>query len=78
MPKDLDKFLTNEAEEDEARKDPGRLGSRRKFDEFECPSCSAHNPYADFGSGESVVCGYCGQSFDVLVNDDGQLKLRES
>ncbi len=79
MPHDLDKYLTHEAEEEEAKKDPTRLGSKRKFDEFECATCSAHNPYGDgFGNGEVVVCGYCGQAFDVLVDSDGNLKLRES
>jgi hypothetical protein len=76
---ELDKFLTHEDAEEEAKRDPARLGSKRKFDEFECPTCSAHNPYGDgFGNGEEVNCGYCGQAFLVEVDSEGQLKLREA
>jgi transcription elongation factor Elf1 len=64
--------------EDEAKKDPGRLGSKRKFSEFECPTCSANNPFEEFGNGDEVVCGYCGAPFDVKVTTEGELKLRES
>ncbi len=79
MPSAIDHSLTTEDAEDEHKKDPARLGSKRKFDEFECPTCSAHNPYGDgFGNDDEVVCGYCGQQFDVLVTSDGDLKLREN
>ena len=71
--------LVSEDAEDEAKKDPARLGAKRQFDEFECLTCSAHNPYGDgFGNGDTIVCGYCGQSFDVKVSADGELKLIES
>ena len=75
----VDQNLAHEDAEDEAKKDPGRLGSKRTFDEFDCPSCSANNPYGDgFGNGDEVICGYCGQAFEVKVTADGDLKLRES
>jgi aerobic-type carbon monoxide dehydrogenase small subunit (CoxS/CutS family) len=54
-------------------------GHRRRFTEFECPTCSAHNPVGDaFGNGDDVFCGYCGQSFVALVDEDGALRLKET
>ncbi|MBS2026161.1 MAG: hypothetical protein JST92_27485 [Deltaproteobacteria bacterium] len=66
-----------EAEEDEAKKSGEHLGSKRKFDEFECPTCSAYNPHEAFGNGEDVHCAYCGLPFVAEVDDEGRLKLRE-
>ena len=55
------------------------LGTKRKFTEFECPTCSAHNPLGDpFGNGDEVFCGYCGQSYVARVDEDGVLRLRET
>ena len=54
-------------------------GPARKFTEFECPTCSAHNPVGDaFGNGDDIFCGYCGQSFVAQVDEDGGLRLRET
>jgi hypothetical protein len=54
-----------------------RLGRLRKFDEFECPDCTAHNPWDEkFGDGDDVRCCYCGEDFRAQVNDDGRLKLK--
>ncbi len=51
-------------------------GARRRFNDFDCPDCSANNPYDDgFGDGEDVICYYCGQEFRVQVNESGKLKL---
>ena len=72
-----DRSSLAEHEEDEARKDPARLGSKRTFTEFDCPSCSANNPAEDFGNSDEVICGYCGLAFEVKVTADGELKLRE-
>lgn len=66
-----------EAEEDEDKKNAALLGVKRKFDEFECPTCSAYNPHESFGNEEEVSCAYCGLSFMARVNEDGKLKLRE-
>jgi hypothetical protein len=53
--------------------------SGRRFDEFDCPVCSANNPYGDaFGDGDEIRCFYCGQEFEVRVTDSGRLKLRET
>ena len=65
------------AEEDESRKDGAHLGTRRRFDEFECPTCSAYNPLDGFGNGEEILCSYCGLTFIAMVDDEGKLKLRE-
>ena len=54
-------------------------GRRRIFKDFDCPTCSANNPYDDgFGDGDEVLCYYCGAEFKVLVNDEGRLRLREA
>jgi transcription elongation factor Elf1 len=71
-----DKHYDPGDDDDFAKATPGR---KRKFDEFECPTCSAHNPAGDaFGNGDDVFCGYCGQSFVAVVNEDGVLKLKET
>jgi hypothetical protein len=52
-------------------------GSRRRFQDFDCPDCAANNPYDDgFGDGDEVRCYYCGQEFGVRVSDEGRLRLR--
>ena len=54
-------------------------GQLRRFSDFDCPDCSANNPYDDkFGDGDEVRCYYCGQLFKVTVTDGGRLKLREA
>jgi len=64
-------------DDDEAPK--GTTGKNRRFTEFECPTCSAHNPLGDaFGNGDDIFCGYCGQSFVAQVDEDGALRLRET
>jgi hypothetical protein len=56
--------------------EPGRA---RRFDDFDCPDCSANNPYDDaFGDGDEVRCYYCGQAFEAEVSDSGRLRLREA
>lgn len=67
-----------EDEDDEDKKSGRALGARRKFDEFECPSCSADNPWGDtFGNGDEVLCNWCGQSFRALVDNEGSLTLKD-
>ncbi len=64
---------------DEDPIEPGtKAGRRRVFKDFDCPTCSANNPYDDgFGDGEQVLCYYCGAEFKARVNEDGQLRLKE-
>ncbi len=64
-------------QEDEDKKSGRSLGVKRKFDDFECPACSANNPYDTFGNGEEVLCNWCGMQFRAVVDEDGNLKLKE-
>jgi hypothetical protein len=65
---------------DEDPPDAGdKKGRRRVFKDFDCPTCSANNPYDDgFGDGDEILCYYCGTEFKVMVNEEGRLRLRES
>jgi hypothetical protein len=66
-------------EEEEEKKSGTALGSKRRFDEFDCPSCSANNPMGDgFGNNDELVCNYCGSPFKAIVDDEGHLKLKET
>jgi hypothetical protein len=54
-------------------------GRRRAFKDFDCPTCSANNPYDDgFVDGDEVLCYYCGTEFRVTVTEEGRLRLREA
>jgi hypothetical protein len=65
-------FEESEHEEREAG------GSGRRFGDFDCPVCSANNPYDEkFGDGDEIRCYYCGQEFRVRITDSGSLRLRE-
>ena len=64
--------------DDEDEKKSGKdLGTRRRFSEFECPTCNANNPSDDFGNNDELLCNYCGLSFKALVDDEGNLRLKE-
>ena len=55
------------------------VGGRKSFNEFDCPLCSANNPYDDgFHDGEYVRCFYCGTEFRVKVDENGNVRLRET
>ena len=76
LPFDPNAFEEADPESLEAR-DAGASG--RRFKEFDCPMCSANNPYGDaFGDGDEIRCFYCGQEFAARVTDSGRLKLRET
>jgi transcription elongation factor Elf1 len=64
--------------EDDDSKTSGENEDRsRRFSDFDCPDCSANNPYDDtFGHGDEIRCYYCGQEFRAEVNDSGKLRLR--
>ena len=66
-----------EQEEEEAAKSGENQGGRRRFDEFECPLCSANNPCDAVGNNDEVNCNWCGVGFVVVVDDEGKMKLRE-
>jgi len=65
-------------EGDDQKGDPAE-GQQRRFSDFDCPDCSANNPYDDtFGDRDEVRCYYCGQLFLATVTDGGKLRLREA
>jgi hypothetical protein len=64
-------------EDDEDAPKGTALGARRRFSEFECPTCSANNPFDEFGNNDEVLCNWCGVQFKALVDDEGTLKLKE-
>jgi uncharacterized Zn-finger protein len=77
MPRD-DYGDTSEYEEDEAKRSGAALGVKRRFDEFDCPTCSANNPIGDgFGNNDEVFCAYCGMSFKAIVDEEGALRLKD-
>jgi len=46
--------------------------------DFDCPSCSAHNPLdAALKDRDEVLCNYCGGNFQVRMTDEGRVKFRE-
>jgi transcription elongation factor Elf1 len=48
-----------------------------RFSEFDCPGCNANNPSDGFGDRAVVLCNYCGMEWEVRVDDEGRLDLRE-
>jgi hypothetical protein len=64
-------------EEEELRSEGEDAGRGRRFGDFDCPDCSANNPWDDgFGGGDEIRCFYCGQEFRADVNDSGRLRLK--
>lgn len=63
--------------DDDEKKTGKALGANRRFAEFECPSCSANNPFEEFGNRDEVLCSWCGLEFRALVDDEGNLRLKE-
>ena len=76
MPRD--DFSSDSESEDDDKKTGRDLGSKRRFDEFECPACSANNPFDTFGNGDDVLCNWCGMEFRAIVDEEGSLRLKES
>ena len=57
--------------------DDEKVAKERRKD-FDCPECSANNPYDDgFSPGDEIRCYYCGQEFRVEIGHDGRWKYRE-
>jgi hypothetical protein len=64
-------------DDEDAKGSPDELGRKRRFGDFDCPDCSANNPYDDgFGDGDEVRCFYCGEEFRADVSDSGRLRLK--
>ncbi|MCC6809018.1 MAG: hypothetical protein IT381_16440 [Deltaproteobacteria bacterium] len=67
MPKDL-----NASDDDE----PSGATERKRFREYECPECSAHNPMDDgLYAGDEVHCFYCGIPLIATVHE-GRLRMK--
>lgn len=66
--------LLSDEEPDDAPPRPNAV----RFTEFECPTCTANNPYDDgFSNGDELTCFHCGLGFVAVVDGEGRLKLRE-
>ncbi len=64
-------------DDEEAKAGADEAGRRRRFGDFDCPDCSANNPWDDgFGDGDEVRCFYCGQEFRAAVSETGRLRLK--
>lgn len=51
---------------------------KKKLSEFECPNCSANNPYDDgISDGDEVRCYYCGLEFKAVLKDGEKPKFKE-
>ena len=72
-----DRLGSAEMDDEDEKRTGKELGSRRRFSDFECPTCSANNPYDDFGNNDEVLCNWCGIQFKAVVDDEGNLKLKE-
>jgi len=54
----------------------GEGGSVKK--DFDCPLCSANNPYDDgIKIGDEIRCFYCGAEFKAELKQDGKWRFRE-
>ena len=70
-------YDSHSGDDDEVEAQGVGAGTARRFQDFDCPSCNANNPYDDgFGDGDEVRCYYCGQEFRAEVNDSGRLRLK--
>ncbi|MBI5547584.1 MAG: hypothetical protein HY901_27185 [Deltaproteobacteria bacterium] len=64
--------LPQHAEEEEADKD---VASKKDFD---CPLCSANNPYDDgIKVGDEIRCYYCGAEFRAELTQENRWRFRE-
>jgi len=71
-------MTTNSSQSYEAEEESSAKDERRRKD-FDCPECSANNPYDDgFGPGDEVRCYYCGAEFRVEVTEEGKWRYREA
>jgi hypothetical protein len=78
MPRDRmvdedEEFRKGEESEDSQRSQ----GAKRRFKDFDCPDCSANNPWDEsFGNNDEIRCFYCGTEFLAVVNEEGRLRLK--
>lgn len=76
------KYDANHVEEDDnkPRLKRGKDGYLRRDDllyEFDCPDCSANNPWGDgFADQAEIQCHYCGTDFRVTFLEGKKLKFK--
>jgi transcription elongation factor Elf1 len=62
------------ADEDDLKEVVAQL----KATDFDCPTCSANNPMESaLRDRDEIGCHYCGAQFQVRINAEGRLKLKE-
>ena len=65
-------------DDEDSGKSKGKSASGKAIKEFDCPSCEANNPTDDpISDGSEVRCNYCGNEYQVKVNENGRLKFKE-
>ncbi len=52
--------------------------ARSRATDFDCPSCSANNPVESaLRDRDEISCHYCGAGYQVRINPEGRMKLKE-
>jgi len=79
----IDEWIAHEEAEEEARKPKfkrNEQGYMRQVGlkyEFDCPECSANNPWDQgFNEGDEVTCHYCGQDLKVVAFETKRVKWK--
>jgi len=72
-----DTYGSSEADDDDEKRTGRALGTRRRFTEFDCPACSANNPF-EFGNNDEILCNWCGIGYVAIVDEEGSLRLKET
>ncbi len=68
MPADLN------ADEDDLKEEVAKT----RATDFDCPTCNANNPMdGALRDRDEISCHYCGAEFQVRINTDGRMKLKE-
>lgn len=64
--------------DDDEDSSKSKAKSGKALKEFDCPGCEANNPTDDpIVDGSEVRCNYCGNEYQVKVNENGRLKFKE-
>ena len=64
--------------DDDEDSSKSKAKSGKALKEFDCPGCEANNPTDDpIVDGSEMRCNYCGNEYQVKVNENGRLKFKE-
>ncbi len=70
--------MDNMHSDDDEDSSKSKAKSGKALKEFDCPGCEANNPTDDpIVDGSEVRCNYCGNEYQVKVNESGRLKFKE-